>query len=151
MDEERAEVKVIFEKEEKLKAYELSNYLYNLKVIYTYLFENREMTERYSTWSFEEIEGQEAEIREDLIESLELPIQEQKNTFFWKNLDSDELEIVEISKENPWICLCEGIVYLIVLSLILSGGELEVSPDGFRVKLNSLGEGLKKLKEVFQE
>lgn len=127
LNEERAEVEVVFERDERLKVSELSNYLYNLKVVYTYLLENPEIWERYSDLSYSEMEGREEEIREELIESLEpLRGRARKYNLFRKDLGEDDLEIIDISRENPWSILTGGVVIVIVASLVLSGGKLKL-------------------------
>ncbi len=62
---------------------------------------------------------------------------------------SEQLVIQRIRKASPLTIWFEGIVTLVIVAAILSGGEVKVA--GFSCKLNSLGDGLKKLKAVFAD
>lgn len=58
-----------------------------------------------------------------------------------------ELVITRIRKASPLTIWFEGIVTLVIIAAIVSGGSAKIGT--FSCKLNALGDGLKKLKAVF--
>lgn len=98
-DKERLKVRAVFLEDSKsnIEVADLSSFLYNLKVYYTYLENNED--EVLSEFSIEDIEW-----RDELLESYLLRADLDRYTkynLFEENLSSEELEIAEIHKESP--------------------------------------------------
>jgi hypothetical protein len=66
-----------------------------------------------------------------------------------ENEPAEQLTIERIRKASPLTIWFGGVVTLVVIAAILSGGEVKIS--GMSCKLNALGDGLKKLKAVFAD
>jgi len=66
-----------------------------------------------------------------------------------ENEPSEQLVIERIRKASPLTIWFEGVVTLIVIAAILSGGQVKVA--GMSCKLNALGDGLRKLKAKYPE
>jgi hypothetical protein len=146
-DKERLKVRAVFLEDSKsnIEVADLSSFLYNLKVYYTYLENNED--EVLSEFSIEDIEW-----RDELLESYLLRADLDRYTkynLFEENLSSEELEIAEIHKESPLEIVMVGTEVFLAIALVISGGEIEFSPEdgSFRVMMPPLGEGIKKLKE----
>jgi hypothetical protein len=65
------------------------------------------------------------------------------------NEPAEPLTIERIRKASPLTIWFEGIVTLIVIAAIVSGGQVKIA--GMSCRLNALGDGLKKLKAVFAD
>jgi hypothetical protein len=76
-----------------------------------------------------------------------------KDSFFRKNLRDKDVFIAKIYKESPLTIWFMGVSTILVAAFIICGGEIEIStaPPKIRIKMNSIGEGLKKIKEVFEK
>ncbi|MDX1950640.1 MAG: hypothetical protein SFY81_00565 [Verrucomicrobiota bacterium] len=73
------------------------------------------------------------------------------NSFFNASNKPDLLQIDEVSRHSPLEILYIGCPLLITLAVIFSGGKisLKVAGTGFEAKVNSLGDGIKGLRDAF--
>ncbi len=76
----------------------------------------------------------------------------QKYNFFSKDLKERDIFIMKIYKESPLTIWLTGVLTFLVAAFIICGGEIEISaaPPRIRIKMSSLGEGLRKLKEAMR-
>ena len=128
-----------FEGEDKIPVNTFSNYLYHFRAIYSISYDVLPETKRPEE-NFEQIS--------DYIDKVKEYIKEQNGyigrKYFFKKLDED-LIIYEMEKKSPLTITVGGCLVALVVAVIISGGEVNLSKGKF--KLNPLGEGLKKLKE----
>jgi len=149
-------IEVIFTEEfEFLRVFELSNFLYHLKIIYSWLTISEEFQECRESRSYEEIKRNANNIVQIVLEKRERrPYSTFYNyyNFFRKDLKGKDIFIAKIHKESPLTIWFMGISTILVAAFILSGGELEISiaPPRIKIKMGSLGEGIRKLKEVMK-
>ena len=66
------------------------------------------------------------------------------------DLREGNLEIVDIRRENPLIIVFYAIPVALTIAAIISGGEVEVGPRKFKVKLPPLGTGIASLRQAFK-
>ena len=150
-------VEVEFSKETKINIGELSYFLYNLKILYTLLAKSKDLEEfMIEVTTPEEILHIAKRIQMRITEHPEilydLRIPYKRYSLFREDLKERNIFIVKIHKESPLIVWFMGITTLIVAALLISGGEAEFSliPPKIRVKINSLGEGIRKLREALR-
>jgi len=146
-------IEVVFIKDEKnLKISELSEFLYNLKVFYSIIFEK--FGERINVT---EDPHKIVDIARRIVSEMERVEKREyffytKYNFFRRNLGIKDVFISKIYKESPLTIWFIAVNTILVAALIISGGEIEINftPPRIRIKIPSIGEGLKKLKEAFK-
>jgi hypothetical protein len=147
------EVVFIEDREKVLKVSELSEFLYNLKVFYSVAFEK--FGEKFDV---EEHPERIVNIANDIAQRLKtgkyfLFLYRYIDDFFRKNLRDKDVFIAKIYKESPLTIWFMGVSTILVAAFIISGGEIEIStaPPKIRIKMESIAEGLKKIKKVFEK
>ena len=60
-----------------------------------------------------------------------------------------DLLLYDIRRNNPLELVLGGVGVVVVAAVILSGGELKIGVTGIHLKVNSLGDGIKKIKDAF--
>ena len=70
---------------------------------------------------------------------------------FYKLPPHEDLTILDIKRENPLDVIFGGISIAFAIAVILSGGKFELSKDGLKVELPSLGDGIRSLRNAFGE
>jgi hypothetical protein len=147
------EVVFIEDREKVLKVSELSEFLYNLKVFYSVAFEK--FGEKFDV---EEHPERIVNIAKDIAHTLKTGkyfhfLYRYRDDFFRKNLRDKDVFIAKICKESPLTIWFMGVSTILVAAFIISGGEIEIStdPPKIRIKMNSIAEGLKKIKKVFEK
>ena len=137
-----------FEERESLSSKELSEYLHYLRMLYGALLElfpeEENIDNIISNWEIYEIEISKIceEFSPDEIEAK----------FYERDLEENELLIAKIQKESPVTIVFLGVICIVTIAAVISGGELNAKGLGLEVsfKLPPIGEGLKKLKELFK-
>jgi|GEM_PF-4641794 len=71
---------------------------------------------------------------------------------FHIDLKEYDLFIYNIRKDSPLTIWFMGITTILIICFIISGGEIEMSvvPPRIKIKMSSLGEGIKRLKEALK-
>lgn len=133
-----------------LTAYELSNYLYNLKVLYAY-FADDFLVEHF--FSMDDILSDAPFIQEaarNSIRTANLRAGYPRYNYFSRNLGNRDLQIVSVSQESPTRIVLLGIAVALAIAVILGGGHISVGFTEVEADLLlPLGESLQRLKEVF--
>ncbi|SFV65776.1 hypothetical protein MNB_SM-6-240 [hydrothermal vent metagenome] len=70
---------------------------------------------------------------------------------FYKLPPHEDLTILDIKRENPLDVIFGGISIAFAVAVILSGGKFELTKDGLKVELPSLGDGIRSLRDAFGE
>ncbi|MEA1905150.1 MAG: hypothetical protein U9M97_04645 [Candidatus Hadarchaeota archaeon] len=146
-------IEVIFTEEyEPLRVFELSNFLYNLKVLYSWLATSEEFQSYAEKRELEEVISTAKNIAQGISHKEIYPFYYSRGNLFRKDLTNRDIFIARIYKESPLTIWFMGITTFLVVSLIVSGGEMEISltPPQIKVKMSSLGEGIKKLKKAIR-
>lgn len=149
MQEYYESVEIIFTEEHKpIKIFELSNFLYQLKTLYSWLDASEEFRIYEEKRKPEEI-TKDAKILADQILQLQkrmyYPVR--MGYLFRKDLKDKDVFIGKINKESPLTIWFRGISTFLVAAFIICGGELEITtvPPRIKIKMSSLGEGIKRL------
>ncbi len=141
---------IFFENEiDKIPVNIFSDYLRYFKALYSYLEKRPELLEAYVGQTVEELFKHKVEIEaliNDHFNALEVP-SNFLSPNYQRHLDENDIYIEEIRKESPLSIIIGSTGILIVAAVIISGGEMDFLR--MRFKVNALGEGLAKLKELF--
>lgn len=62
-----------------------------------------------------------------------------------------DLLLLDIRRENPLELVLGGVGVALAAAVIISGGEVKVGVTGIHFKVNSLGDGIKKIKAAFSK
>ena len=65
--------------------------------------------------------------------------------------ENDDIYIIDICRENPTNIVFKGISILLVLSIIISGGKIEISPNSIKAELQPLGYGIFELRKALYQ
>jgi len=138
-------------------AYELSNYLYYLKVMYTHLHDDYESTDELfggtnsiiRRFNSQEERIQLSERVRASIRARELNTASGRYGYFVKNLGGRDIHVVSITSESPTKIVILGLISLITIAAIVSGGSIHLGFTGVEAELAPLGEGLQTLKNLF--
>ena len=150
------ELKIIFDKDKKIKLSDLSAYLYNLKVVYTSLYKNPKSVDKFAPWDYNKISQKRANVVQTLFDfSISYDINwtfQARNSFFNSNLKNNDLYIEKIEKSSPLAITVEGILLLLTVAIVISGGKIKYNPEtgSFEAEMPPIAEGLKKLKELYK-
>ena len=148
------EVVFIEDREKVLKVSELSEFLYNLKVFYSVAFEG--FKEKIDAGGDPEKVVNVAKTIVRRLKTREYFLYlygYRKYNFFRKNLKDKDVFIAKIYKKSPLTIWFIGVSTILVATFIISGGEIEIGtlPPKIRIRMPSIAEGLKKIKEVFKK
>ncbi len=138
----KKEIKLVFEDNgEDVKVCELADFLFLFQAIYRL---GSELTRK----------EQESANRgyADAVKIVKRKIHfegENLNRFFIEDVTPKRLIPICVSQKSPIEIYFRGISILLAIAVIISGGEFEVSPTRIRAKLPPIGEGIKKLRDVF--
>lgn len=146
------------EDEGPLRPEELSSFLYDSKVVYTYLY--KQMIENDITIVGHSGLNQEAfeyiqRNREQIISELRNEIPNQgwgKYNLGQRDLGEGDIYIQQIEKKSPFSVAFVGVLFILLVVVAICGGDAKLNtiPPGFEISLNkTLGEGLQDLQEVF--
>lgn len=147
-------VEVIFAEEYKsLTIFELSNFLYHFKILYSLLAVSEEFQRYGEEKEPEKIKYAAKSIAKIISQSRLYPPYPNRYNLFRKDLKERDVFIAKIYKESPLTIWFIGISTLLVTSLIISGGEIEITivPPQIKVKMPPIGEGIKRLKEAMKQ
>lgn len=147
-------IEVIFTEEDKLlKIFELSNFLYHIKVLYSLLATSEEFLRCGEEREPERTINVAKDISQTIYQRGGYRTYYERHNLFRKDLKDKDVFIAKIHKESPLTIWFMGISALLVASFILCGGELEITtiPPRIRIKIPSLGEGIKRLKEAIRK
>jgi hypothetical protein len=68
---------------------------------------------------------------------------------FWDYVaPEDDLAVLDLKRQNPIDILLAAIAVPLASAVILSGGKFEVGPQGLKVQLHPIGEGIAKLRRA---
>jgi len=148
-------IEVVFEEEYKhFRVSELSNFLYYVKIVYTLLMTSPYLLEYKKEISINEVKKIAYKIKEEILsKKLIFPrYYYKKYLLFKKNLWDEDVFIVKIHKKSPLTIWFMGVTIFLTVCFALSGGEIEVCavPPKIKIKMRSLGEGIKKIKEAMR-
>ena len=155
--EELRAVRAEFADGDRLTAFELANYLYYLKTLYAYIYDQSDRFRDELDLPFRKANS-DVGVRQlaRLAESVTSEIEQKdwrwfsKYNYFRRDLFGDDLEIKEVTRHSPLEIGFVALVGVLVLALVISGGELTISQKELRVKLPPIGEGLELLKRLFK-
>ena len=148
------EVVFIEDRKKVLKVSELSEFLYNLKFFYSVAF--KEFGEKIDMEEDPEKIVSAARTIVHRLKTREYFLYfygYKKYNFFRKNLKDKDVFIAKIYKESPLTIWFVGVSTILVAAFIISGGEIEITtlPPKIRIRMPSIVEGLKKIKEIFKK
>jgi hypothetical protein len=150
MKNENVEV-VFIEEREPLKIFELSNFLYHIKILYSWLATSEEFGKYWEEIEPERIKSlAQTSSREALTRGY--PSFPNRYGLFRKDLKNRDVFVAKMYKESPLTIWFMGISTFLAASFILCGGEIELSiaPPRVKIKMSCLGKGIKKLKEAIK-
>ena len=145
-------LELYFENEvESTSINDLVDYFRYLKAMYSYLEKNPDLIEKYEGKTIEEIYEKRNNIQNEIHSHFE---KSNKSHFYispsyQRHLGDHDIFIGNIKKQSPLSIVIESVGVLIVISAIISGGELDFGR--MRFKLNALGDGVKKFREAFHQ
>lgn len=153
-------IQLHFQEEERLRPQDLSDYLNNIKVIYSFLYQ-RMVEEDIQVVDYEGIEEADFETlqqnREQIISSLQNEIPSQgwgKYNLAHKNLGENDLYINRLEKQSPFGVEFVGILFILLIVVAIGGGNarLRAYPPEAEFEMDkTLGEGLQDIKDVFSD
>lgn len=146
-----------------ISLYELSSYLYHLKSLYSFLFEqvlsgDPELAVRVRS-IIEKGEGFRPDIihriNQQVLTIIEAQGYDQRFSiyrYYIKDLGHEDIVINKISRESPLIIVFGGVAVVLTIAFIICGGEFELSmlPPKIKVKMGPIGEGLEKIKNLIR-
>lgn len=66
---------------------------------------------------------------------------------FQRNLGPEALKAMSITRSSPWEIIFYGVLPVLTMAVVISGGEISVC--GIKCRIGSLGDGIRKLRSAF--
>lgn len=156
------EVTLKFAEEEYLDPFEVSNFIYQFKLAYNVILDSKHLDEIYfeidETYTKEDLSG---DVQHQIPKIRDVLIRETPSGWGKYHLARKEsvgnlppLKIRRIKKESPFEIALLGLGTLIILlsAICEADVEMEILKGKFKISFDkTLGEGLKDLKEAFNE
>ena len=142
---------VFTEAVDKIPINDLADYLRYLKALYSYLEKRPEILEKFDGKSLEYLNENKEKIKNIVHKHFEMIHKAYFNISpsYQRDLKEKDLYIEEIKKQSPLEIVFASAGILIFVSVFISGGEIDLLR--MRFKLNAIGDGLQKLKDLFHE
>lgn len=158
-------VEVLFKSDiEKIDITEFSPFMYYFRALYSVICINKKsiMSEDEESELIRRIDSGDTLSTSDGViidilgrlrkqfEETEMPQRFNIYHHFRKDLGNDNILLDKILKESPLEIWFYGLLTVLVISFIITGGKLELSPNKIKVEVPSLAVGLKKLREFLK-
>jgi len=151
-------VKVIFQEEQYLSVFELSNFLYYIKTLYSWMIKKRKITDYILSNDQTGSVQDQVEVARTLVSEfqkfrtkLQRPMA--RAPYFKSYLKENDIYIAKIKKESPLEVWFVGVTTIVIAAFIFAGGEIDISltPPRVKIKMGPLGDSIKKIKDAFKE
>jgi len=144
-------VKVVFQEEQYLNVFELSNFLYYIKTLYSWMVKKVEINDQIGSVQ-NQVEAAKALVSEFQRVIREIQTSRARVPYFKSYLRENDIYIAKIKKESPLEIWFAGVTTIVIAAFIFAGGEIDISltPPRVKIKMGSLGDSIKKFKDAFK-